>query len=249
MNCHHLPVAHAPQELKIAACHAIFWLLYPNSIIVMAKSPERHKIEAAIKAIIAKDPGAINADIANRVNLELGVALTSRLVGEIRRSIGIGTMQIMWDNVRADLADVPLGQRHIAELNLKDIALMITVNCVRNGIIEAFHVGLVPKTKTGDFSDVTVVTPFGEIPWTHVSRISDIEMKAFNIQVVNRLYTALSFLLDPAFLPDRETYLRILKWNFPTAWDKPVLDANIVNAVRNASESAHDNRGDVASRS
>ena len=65
---------------------------------------------------------------------------------------------------------------------------------VRNvGFFEELHSGITPSTKTGDWSDVYVVTPYGNIPWVPaecttmvggqmktgvyaVSRISDKEM-------------------------------------------------------------------------
>jgi len=51
--------------------------------------------------------------------------------------------------------------------------------CVRNTCIEDIHAGLGPSSKTGDFSDVTIVTPYGEIPWNRLSRIRDDEMRQF----------------------------------------------------------------------
>ena len=45
----------------------------------------------------------------------------------------------------------------------------------------------------GDFSDVKIVTPTGEIPYLEASRISDPEMKAWMIEVTNRVFTFLSF--------------------------------------------------------
>lgn len=74
--------------------------------------------------------------------------------------------------------------------------LALVEQCVRNTSLEDLHAGLVPGSKTGDFSDMKVVTPFGEIPWTRVSRISDEEMKALMIEVTNRVFT---------FLPMRRT--------------------------------------------
>jgi hypothetical protein len=52
-------------------------------------------------------------------------------------------------------------------------ALVMAVNCVRNTIIEDYHAGKVPRSKTGDYSDVKVVTPYGEIAWNELSRISN----------------------------------------------------------------------------
>jgi hypothetical protein len=38
--------------------------------------------------------------------------------------------------------------------------------CVRNTGLEDLHAGVAPSSATGDYSDVKVVTPYGEIPWT-----------------------------------------------------------------------------------
>lgn len=47
---------------------------------------------------------------------------------------------------------------------------------IRNSEIENIHAGKFPSSKTGDYSDVKVVTPYGEIPWNELSRISQKEM-------------------------------------------------------------------------
>jgi hypothetical protein len=52
----------------------------------------------------------------------------------------------------------------------------IVDKAIRNHL-EDIHAGIFPSSKTGDFSDVKVVTPYGEIPWTELSRISDPEMR------------------------------------------------------------------------
>ena len=54
----------------------------------------------------------------------------------------------------------------------KRLAKSIAFTCVRLTSIEELHSGRVAYSKTGDYSDVTVVTPFGEIPWNDLSRIS-----------------------------------------------------------------------------
>ncbi|MDT8858425.1 hypothetical protein RNZ50_26040 [Paracoccaceae bacterium Fryx2] len=56
----------------------------------------------------------------------------------------------------------------------------------------SIHAGKVPITRTGDWSDVTVVDADGNrIPWTEVSHINDDEMRDLMRDVVNRLYTFL----------------------------------------------------------
>ena len=59
-----------------------------------------------------------------------------------------------------------------------------------------------PSSKTGDYSDVKVVSPFGEIPWKELSRLSDHEMKILMIDVVNHSYAFLSIL----FCTDNSTH-------------------------------------------
>ena len=50
----------------------------------------------------------------------------------------------------------------------------------------------VPGSLAGDYNDVNVVTPYGEIPWSKLSRLNDEEMKVLMIEVVNKTYTFLS---------------------------------------------------------
>ena len=62
----------------------------------------------------------------------------------------------------------------------------IALECFRNSKLEDLHTGISPSSKTGDYSDVKVVTPYGEIPWNNLSRLNDDEMKELMIDVVNR---------------------------------------------------------------
>src|SRR5271163_2427944 len=72
-----------------------------------------------------------------------------------------------------------------------NLAKAIAVLCVRNTFLEDLHAGTSAISRTGDYSDVKVVTPDREIPWNEVSRISDDEMKKLMKQIVNKLYTVL----------------------------------------------------------
>jgi hypothetical protein len=101
--------------------------------------------------------------------------------------------------------------------NLKQLALGLALLCVRNTGIETIHSGIEPGSATGNFSDVKVVTPQGEIPWNDVSRISNDEMRAFMRQVVDRLYTCLLRLDDPEFLRRMFRYSR----GATRKWDEP----------------------------
>ena len=116
---------------------------------------------------------------------------------------------------------------------LKKEALVMAVNCVRNTVIEDYHAGKVPQSKTGDYSDVKVVTPYGEIPWNELSRINDEEMKVFNKEVVNKLYTYLEFLLNPKYEDKQETFLKICNICFPQDWDEPKFDRGMIGIKNN----------------
>jgi len=99
----------------------------------------------------------------------------------------------------------------------KRLALGVAVLCVRNTCIEDIHAGVEPHSQAGDFSDVKVVTPDGEIPWNRLSRIRNDEMRAFMKQVVDRLYTVLLRLDDPQFVERVDQYAR----RTTAAWDAP----------------------------
>lgn len=73
---------------------------------------------------------------------------------------------------------------------------------VRNTFLETLHAGVVPVSRAGDGSDVVVTDADGnETPWAEVSRFNDDEMKVLMKQVVDRLYTCLLHMFDPAFKP------------------------------------------------
>jgi hypothetical protein len=97
------------------------------------------------------------------------------------------------------------------------LAKAITALCVRNTFLEDLHAGTTPASKSGDYSDVKVVTPYGEIPWQQLSRISDEEMKLLMKEIVNKLYTFLSRQDDPAFLKA----FMALGNRYALTWDEP----------------------------
>lgn len=101
------------------------------------------------------------------------------------------------------------------------LALAIVETCVRNTGLETLHAGTFPRSAVGDYTDVTVATPYGDIPWTEVSRISDDEMKALMIEVVDRVFTYLSF-------PEELAGVRTATG----AWDRPRLNADLMKTVR-----------------
>ena len=102
-----------------------------------------------------------------------------------------------------------MAEETISDRAVRRIALALVEQCVRNSRLEDLHAGKTPASLSGDFSDVKVVTPFGEIPWTQVSRISDAEMKALMIEIVNRVYTFVTHMEDLTTLNDSA------RWNRP----------------------------------
>lgn len=98
---------------------------------------------------------------------------------------------------------------------MEKMAKAFAVLAVRNTCLEGLHAGIAPHSDTGDGSDITVTDAIGrEIPWTEVSRFNDEEMKALMKQVVDRLYTCLLHMFDPAMQPTLDHALR-----FTHAWD------------------------------
>jgi len=68
----------------------------------------------------------------------------------------------------------PADEKRIAAKMAKLMVLM----CVRNTRIEAIHAGVVPVSKTGDYSDVVVLDAEGKkIPWAEVSHFDDDVMR------------------------------------------------------------------------
>ena len=76
------------------------------------------------------------------------------------------------DAVRAFITDPVLQQR---------LAKYMVLQCFRNSMLEDLHAGISPSSASGDYSDVTVSSPYGVIPWPKVSRLNDDEMKRLMI--------------------------------------------------------------------
>jgi hypothetical protein len=86
---------------------------------------------------------------------------------------------------------------------LKRLALLIAVNCVRNTVIENYH------------SD---------------EKLSDPEMMAFNQDVANKIYTFLHYMFNKP-QEDQEAILSAMGMMYPSNWDQPKLDADFVKAI------------------
>jgi hypothetical protein len=105
------------------------------------------------------------------------------------------------------------------EVLRKRLAKLMALECFRNSKLEDLHAGIYPDSQSGDYSDVKVVTPYGEISWERLGRFSDDEMKVLMIDVVDRCYEFLSELLDQrrAAMIIKRLKLRdpLPRWNDP----------------------------------
>ena len=108
----------------------------------------------------------------------------------------------------------------LASLLIRTMAL----TCFRNSKLEDIHAGLTPVTKTGDYSDVTVIDADGRrISWPDVSHFDDDAMRDLMRQVVDRLYTFEQLAREPDFLD------RIGPWmDVASRWDEPKLDESFL---------------------
>src|SRR5581483_5260537 len=100
------------------------------------------------------------------------------------------------------------------------LAKSLAVLCVRNTFLEDLHSGITPSSQSGDYSDVKVVTPYGEIPWCKLSRLSDDEMKRLMKEIVDKIYTFLCRQQEPEFLA---AFLRMGEM-YAARWDEPRIN-------------------------
>lgn len=104
------------------------------------------------------------------------------------------------------------------------LAKTMAVMCVRNTHIETIHAGKTPVTKTGDWSDVTVVDADGNrISWTDVSHINDDQMRDLMRDIVNRLYTYHLCADDPGLQTEIERWMAVAG-----KWDEPEVDQRML---------------------
>lgn len=108
------------------------------------------------------------------------------------------------------------------------LAKAMAILCVRNSRLEDLHSGRVPVTKTGDWSDVTVLDAEGNrILWPDVSRIDDEEMRDLMRDVVNRLFTFHLHAGNPAMQAEIEKWLSVAG-----KWDEPQIDSRMLGRGR-----------------
>jgi hypothetical protein len=86
----------------------------------------------------------------------------------------------------------------------KTLALIMAVNCVRNTVIEDYH---------------------------SQGKLTEEEMKAFNKEVADKLYTFLEYLFNKP-LKERQAFLGAMNSMYPANWDQPALDPDLVKAAK-----------------
>ena len=116
------------------------------------------------------------------------------------------------DEVRAFVTD-PILQKRLAKY--------LVLQCFRNSVLEDLHAGICPDSEVGDYSDVRVSSPYGDIPWTKLSRLNDDEMKCLMIDVVNRTYRFIHTLFDEDTCG--ELLVRLLERDALPRWNEPTL--------------------------
>jgi len=202
-------------------------------------------LKEIIAELVEANPNIANGEITSIATARIGRNYDQKYVSRIRNKMGLGRRSQTPDDLVNSLLQIVRSEEYSSlfgplqsaiqsgeiDKQLQSLSLVIAVTCVRNTVIEDYHAGRSPQSKTGDYSDVKVVTPFGEIPWTEVSRLTDPEMKDFNIQVSNRIYTLLQVLMNPKFEADRDDMMACIGRSYPTDWNQPQLDDNLMRLV------------------
>jgi hypothetical protein len=136
-----------------------------------------------------------------------------------RRSQGYDRLEITCATTGDLMPKSALSEIATDELVRKRLAKLMALECFRNSKLEDLHAGISPNSQSGDYSDVKVVTPYGEISWQRLGRFSDDEMKVLMIDVVDRCYEFLSELLDERSAAGIIERLRLRdplpRWNDP----------------------------------
>jgi len=116
------------------------------------------------------------------------------------------------DEVRTFITDPALHRR---------LAKYMVLQCFRNSMLEDLHAGTSPSSASGDYSDVTLSSPYGVIPWPKVSRLNDDEMKRLMIDVVDRTYRFIHTLFDEN--TGGQILLRLAERDPLPHWNEPAL--------------------------
>ncbi len=99
--------------------------------------------------------------------------------------------------------------KKVIDKNLQEVALRMTLHCVRNTIIEDFHAQ---------------------------GKLSNENMKFFNKEVANKIYSYLQILLNPYYEKERKLLftdhtLRIA-FHLPLDWDTPKFDKDFLHVLK-----------------
>ncbi len=110
----------------------------------------------------------------------------------------------------------------------KKFARAIAFACVRQTYLEQLHEGTGARSKTGDYSDVKVITPDREIPWNELSRLNDEEMARLMKEVLNKIYTVLANIDNPEFIKKLNDWTDEWtgKWDAPKYLPDFILKSN-----------------------
>ena len=81
----------------------------------------------------------------------------------------------------------------------------MAVNCVRNTVIETCHAE---------------------------GKLTDDDMKAFNMEVTSKLYTFLSLYFGTTAIQSKIAFLDLMSQNYPGGWELPKLDRGFVTATQ-----------------
>ncbi len=81
----------------------------------------------------------------------------------------------------------------------------MAVNCVRNTVIERYHVE---------------------------GKLTDADMKAFNKEVTSKLYTFLFQYFGKTEVTSKIAFLDLMARNYPTGWVLPKLDGGFITATK-----------------
>jgi hypothetical protein len=99
-------------------------------------------------------------------------------------------------------------------------------------VLEDLHSGEVPVSEVGDYSDLKIATPVGEIPWGDLSRFDDRELKALMIGMVNRCDQVLAMLFStPA---GDELIEELRRRDLVPYWNDPELGGGTEHKPRDA---------------
>ncbi len=173
---------------------------------------ERADVEPLVRSKVAADQSITSGAVAEAASVRLGKTVTAKDIFLLRNQIGLG----MHTATPEDMA--------LAE-DARILVRLFAEEGVRNTLLEDLHAGRVPVTQTGDYSDVTVVTPEGTIPWQDVSRLSDPEMRALMLNVEHKLAALLFALLQHEQEGRRELLLdearRRCFGPHGVSWDRP----------------------------